>query len=294
MSFMDFTTYIKFDGEIRNFLPESFNINTLFSHFEEEEKFIATSNTFLVRSYKIVTINNISYLLLKNDGRAFSVFDKYAIYVDNNLYYRPFNVALKQLEFKFVNDDHWSKGAISKMKQTYKENLENIQFNLDNLTIYPQIVGNNKTVFFSQENDKLIFNFIYNSLVSTTFSSSQDKLIIVNHNSKLKYMQSNENDKAIYENDKAIYEKEYGILPLVDTIENRIKYCLYTLDEYKLRYDQQCLFWDETSNKVYIFNKNKFGTIQALETRLYTNNNYYLYTIKPEDFFTLTKLDNML
>ena len=279
MSFMDFTTYIKFDGEIRNFLPESFNINTLFSHFEEEEKFIANSDTFLVQSYKIVTINNISYLLLKNNGRAFSVFDKYAIYVDNNLYYKPFNVALKQLELKFVNVDHWSKGAISKMKQTYKENLENIQFNLDNLTIYPQIVGNNKTVFFSQENDKLIFNFIYNSLVSTTFSSSQDKLIIVNHNSKLKYMQSNENDKAIY-------EKEYDILPLVDTIENRIKYCLYTLSERK--------FWDETSNKVYSFNKNKFGTIQALETRLYTNNNYYLYTIKPEDFFTLTKLDNML
>lgn len=287
MSFMDFTTYIKFDGEIRNFLPESFNINTLFSHFEEEEKFIANSDTFLVQSYKIVTINNISYLLLKNNGHAFSVFDKYAIYVDNNLYYKPFNVALKQLELKFVNVDHWSKSAISKMKQTYKENLENIQFNLDNLTIYPQIVGNNKTVFFSQENDKLIFNFVYNSIVSPTFSSSQDKLIIVNHNSKLKYMQSNEKDKAIY-------EKEYGILPLVDTIENRIKYCLYTLSEHELRYDQQCLFWDETSNKVYSFNKNKFGTIQALETRLYTNNNHHLYTIKPEDFFTLTKLDNML
>ena len=100
-------------------------------------------------------------------------------------------------------------------------------------------------------------------------------------------MQSNEKDKAIY-------EKEYGILPLVDTIENRIKYCLYTLSEHELRYDQQCLFWDETSNKVYSFNKNKFGTIQALETRLYTNNNHHLYTIKPEDFFTLTKLDNML
>ena len=287
MSFMDFTTYIKFDGEIRNFLPENFNINTLFSHFEEEEKIIANSDTFLVQSYKIVTINNISYLLLKNNGRAFSVFDKYAIYVDNNLYYKPFNVALKQLELKFVNVDHRSKGAISKMKQTYKENLENIQFNLDNLTIYPKIVGNNKTVFFSQENDKLVFNFIYNSIVSTTLSSYQDKLIIVNHNSKLKYMQSNENDKAIY-------EKTYGILPLVDTIENRIKYCLSTLTTNQLQYDQQCLFWDETSNKVYSFNKNKFGTIQALETRLYTNNNYYLYTIKPEDFFKLVKLDNML
>lgn len=287
MSIMDFTTYIKFDGEIRNFLPESFNINTLFSHFEEEEKIIANSDTFRVQSYKIVTINNISYLLLKNNGQAFSVFDKYAIYVDNNLYYKPFNVALKQLELKFVNVDHWSKGAISKMKQTYKENLENIQFNLDNLTIYPKIVGNNKTVFFSQENDKLVFNFIYNSIVSTTLSSYQDKLIIVNHNSKLKYMQSNENDKAIY-------EKNYGILPLVDTIENRIKYCLRTLTTNQLQYDQQCLFWDETSNKVYRFNKNKFGTIQALETRLYINNNYYLYTIKPEDFFKLVKLDNML
>lgn len=287
MSLMDFTTYIKFDGEIRNFLPESFNINTLFSHFEEEEKIIANSDTFRVQSYKIVTINNISYLLLKNNGQAFSVFDKYAIYVDNNLYYKPFNVALKQLELKFVNVDHWSKGAISKMKQTYKESLESIQFNLDNLTIYPKIVGNNKTVFFSQENDKLIFNFIYNSIVSTTFSSFQDTLIIVNHNSKLKYMQSNENDKAIY-------EKGYGILPLVDTIENRIKYCLYTLKTHQLKYDQQCLFWDETSNKVYSFNKNKFGTIRALETRLYTRNDYYLYTIKPEDFFKLVKLDNML
>ena len=287
MSFIDFTTYIKFDGEIRNFLPESFNINTLFSDFDTEEKFIANSDTFLVQSYKIVTINNISYLLLNNNVRAFSVFDKYAIYVDNNLYYKPFNVALKQLELKFVNVDHWSKGAISKMKQTYKENLENIQVNLDNLTIYPKIVGNNKTVFFSQENDKLIFNFIYNSIVSTTFSSYQDKLIIVNHNSKLKYMQSNETDKAIY-------EKGYGILPLVDTIENRIKYCLYTLNDHQLIYDQQCLFWDETSNKVYSFNKNKFGTIQAQETRLYNNNNYYLHTIKPEDFFKLVKLDNML
>ena len=287
MSFMDFTTYIKFDGEIRNFLPESFNINTLFSHFEEEEKIIANSDTFLVQSYKIVTINNISYLLLKNNGRAFSVFDKYAIYVDNNLYYKPFNVALKQLELKFVNVDHWSKGAISKMKQTYKENLENIQFNLDNLTIYPKIVENNKTVFFSQENDKLIFNFIYNSIVSTTFSSSQDELIIVNHNSKLKYMQSNENDKAIY-------EKKYGILPLVDTIENRIKYCLHTLTTHQLQYDQQCLFWDETSNKVYSFNKNNYGTIRAHEVNLYTSNHTYLYTIKPEDFFTLVKLNNML
>ena len=160
MSFMDFTTYIKFDGEIRNFLPESFNINTLFSHFEEEEKIIANSDTFLVQSYKIVTINNISYLLLKNNGGAFSVFDKYAIYVDNNLYYKPFNVALKQLELKFVNVDHWSKGAILKMKQTYKESLESIQFNLDNLTaavslnpLYSFIVS-----FFSSKPSLTSFN----------------------------------------------------------------------------------------------------------------------------------------
>jgi hypothetical protein len=287
MSFMDFATYIKFDGEIRNFLPDSFNIKTLFSHFDEEEKFIARSDTFAVQSYKIVTINNIDYLLLKNNHRAFSVFDKYALYVDNNLYYKPFNIALKQLEQKFVNVDHWSKSTISKMKQTYKENLEAIQFNLDNSTYYPKIIGNDKTVFFSQEKDKLIFNFIYSSIVSTTFSPHQDKLIIVNHNSKLKYMQSNENDKPIY-------EKEYGMLPLVDTIENRIKYCLYSLDSYSLQSNQSCLFWDETSNKVYGFNKNNYGTIRAHEVNLYTSNHTYLYTIKPEDFFTLVKLNNML
>lgn len=287
MSFMDFTTYIKFDGEVRNFLPDDFNIKTLYSHFDAEEKFIANSDTFATQSYKIVTVNNVEYLLLKRNGVAFSVFDKYAIYIDNNIYYKPFNVALKQLEQKFVNVDHWSKSAISKMKQTYKENLEAILFNLDNSTYYPKIIGNDKTVFFSQENDKLLFHFVYNSIVSTTFSRQQDKLVIVNHNSKLKYMQLNENDVPIY-------ESKYGMLPLVDTIENRIKYCLYSLNSYDLRSNQVCLFWDEQSSKVYSFNTNKYGAIRAYEVNLYTNNNTYLYTIKPEDFFTLVKLNNML
>lgn len=178
---MDFTTYIKFDGEIRNFY-QSFNINTLFSFRGRGKKIIANSDTFLVRSYKIVTINNISYLLLKNNGRERAndstnmPFMLIITFIINHLMF------IKQLELKFVNVDHWSKGAISKMKQTYKKILENIQFNLDNLTIYPKIVEIIKP-YFLVENNKLIFNFIYSPLFST-FSSYQNELIIVNHNSK--------------------------------------------------------------------------------------------------------------
>lgn len=267
----DFNIFIKFDGACNDYYPhitQSDFENYIYKIDNENSLF---RNNFEKQLYYIGKLKTGSkILILDRNYQAFSGFDKYAIIINNELYYKPFKACLKQLELKYINIDRLSKETLGLMKATYLTNLESLQNQIDNGSLeIPEITDKTKNSFFSQDGKNLIFHYVFNTKVSSNFNYLQDYSIYLTHNSNLDYMEL-ENPKY----------KNYKFQFIEPSIENRIKNLL--INNY-YRSLSDIIYWDEDSLKNYTFKSDNFGNIYPIES-------YTPKETRPEDFFELLQI----